>query len=410
MIKRTGFDVSQVSDANRLKILSIVRENKPISRTQLAKLTGLSLTAVSRIIGMLIEQGYVREIGLGDSGGGRKPVMLEIIPDAGFAIGVDLGGTSIRAALVNLHGQALHIVEQRPEDTSILETLYNTIHKTIQQLDENQRKRLLGIGVGTPGLIDYASGVVITAANLGWKSVALRTLLEEEFDLPIFLDNDANVAALAEWSQGAGQKASHLVYITVSRGLGAGIILDGQIYRGAGGTAGEIGDTFLFTSLDPEPRLLTLEDLCSGRALESQAIEAIKRGEESHLRLLSENRLDSISLEMIIEAAQAGDALANKLVQRAAYWLSVGIANIVHSLNPQLIIIGGTLSMAGKILLEPLYETLDRLLSPVLRKKVEVTTGLLGEHAGVLGAASLVLYHAFATPIRHNETVSLISI
>jgi glucokinase-like ROK family protein len=405
MIKRYGFDVSQVSDANRLKILSIVRENKHISRTQLAKLTGLSLPAVSRIIGMLIEQGYVREIGLGDSKGGRKPVMLETIPEAGFVIGVDLGGTSVRAALVNLHGQALHIVEQRPEGSSIIEALKNAIHKAIQQLDENQRKRLLGIGVGTPGWLDYSSGVVITAANLGWKNVALRSLLEEEFGLPIFVDNDANVAALAEWSQGAGQKVSHLVYITVSRGLGAGIILDGQIYRGAGGTAGEIGETFLFTSFDPEPRLLTLEDLCSGRALESQAIEAIKHGQDSHLRLLSKNRL-----EMIIEAAQSGDALAIKLMQRAAYCLSVGITNIVHSLDPQLIIIGGTLSKAGNILLEPIYEKLNCLLSPILLKKVEITTGMLGEYAGVLGAASLVLYHAFATPIQHSETVSLLSL
>ncbi len=408
MEKPYGFDVSQVKNANRLRILSIIRDNKHISRTQLAKLTGLSLPAVSRIVGMFIEQGYVREIGLGDSRGGRKPVMLETIPEAGFVIGVDLGGTSVKVALVNLHGQALHIVEQRPNESSIIETLIDTIHKAIQHLDKDQRKRLIGIGVGTPGLIDYASGVVITAANLGWKNVALRDLLEEEFNLPIFLDNDANVAALAEWTQGAGQKASHLVYITVSRGLGAGIIIDGQVYRGTGGTAGEIGDTFLVISDGPETKLCTLEDLCSGRALETQAIEALKRGEDSRLLQLSGNRIERISLDMILEAAQLRDALAVRLLQRAAYYLGVGIANIVYSLDPRLIIIGGTLSRAGYTLLEPIYNTLDHLLLPVLRKKVEVTTGMLGEHAGILGAASLVLYHAFSPPIQHSEAFPLL--
>lgn len=408
MVKQYGFDITQLSNANRLKILSTIRDNQRISRTQLAKLTGLSLPAVSRIVGMFIEQGYVREIGFDDSKGGRKPVMLETIPEAGFVIGVDLGGTQVKAALVNLHGQALQIFEQKINDNSIIDALYSAIYKAIQQLDKEQRKRLLGIGVGTPGLLDYDSGVVITAANLGWKNVALRALLEKDFNMPIFVDNDANVAALAEWTQGAGQKVSHLVYITVSRGLGAGIILNGQIYRGAGGTAGEIGETFLLASVESESRLLTLEDLCSGRTLEMQAIEALKRGEESRLRLLSDNQFENIRLEMIIEAAQAGDTLAVRLVQRAAYYLGVGIANIVNTLDPKLVIVGGTLSRAGDILLDPIYKTLDHLLSPVLRQKVEIITGMLGERAGVLGAASLVLYHAFAPPIQHSEAVPLL--
>lgn len=408
MPKSHAFGLNLVSDANRLKILSLIRDNGQTSRTTLAELTGLSLPAVSRIVGLLVEQGYVREIGFGDSRGGRRPMMLEAIPDAGFVIGADLGGMRVLAAVSDLLGHIQHVAEVRPNSASVIEVLHTAIHSAINGLSSEQRKRLLGIGIGTPGLIDYASGVVITAANLGWKNVPLRDLLQAEFDLPVFVDNDANVAALAEWSQGAGQGASHLVYLTVSRGLGAGIILNGLVYRGAGGTAGEMGDTFLLESAETEYGWLTLEDLCSGRAIVARATAALKNGEASSLRLMSGNHLDSLNLEIILKAAMDGDRLAANLVRAAAAYLGVGIANIVNSLDPGLIIVGGTLAQAGDLVFEPIHEKLDHLLSPVLRHKVRVVPGILGEYAGIIGAASLVLYHAFAPPLQHGESVPLL--
>lgn len=410
MRKRYGVDLSQVSDANRLKILGMILENGSISRTQLAQLSGLSLPAVSRIVTILIEQGYVREAGFGGSNGGRKPVLLEPISQAGFVIGADLGGSSVRAALVDLNGQIIEVTEQRPQGEPIIQVLLNVIHETIQQLDLGQRKRLLGIGVGTPGLIDYSSGVVLTAANLGWKNFPLRERLENEYHLPIFVDNDANVAALAEWTRGAGQKTAHMVYLTISRGFGAGFILDGKIYRGATGTAGEIGDTFWVLSKEVPSGWHTLEDLCSGRALESQALAAIRQGESSLLCPNRDSPATSIPLEAIFEAARQGDGLATRLVNAAADYLSMGIANLVNIMDPELVIIGGAFSQAGDLLLEPINRALDRLLPPLLRQKVKVTTGVLGERAGVLGAASLVLHHAFMPPIQHNEAVSLLPI
>jgi len=322
-------------------------------------------------------------------------------------LGVDLGGTHILAAVADLHGQVLHVAKAQPNGAQVMDSLCTAIHEALAGLTARQRKRLLGIGVGTPGLIDFASGVVITAANLGWKNVPLRDQLQDKFDLPVFVDNDANLAALAEWAQGAGRGVSHLVCLTVSRGLGAGIIIDGQVYRGAGGTAGEIGDTFLRESSEAEHTWLTLEDLCSGRALTAQARAMLDRGQASSLRQLSENRPDSPSLETILDAARSGDSLAVELVRSAAGYLSVGIANVVNSFDPQLVIVGGTLAQAGDLVFKPIREALDHLLSPVLRAKVQVVPGTLGERAAVIGAASLVLQHAFTSPLQHGEVVSL---
>lgn len=408
MSRPHGFGLNQVSEANRLRILSHIRDIERISRTELAQLTGLSLPAVSRIVGLLVEQGYAREIGLGNSRGGRRPVMVEAIPDAGFVIGVDLGGTRILAAAADLHGQVLHDAETRPNGASVLDSLNAAIYEVINRFSAKERKRLLGIGVGTPGLLDFGSGTVITAANLGWKNVPLRELLREKFDLPVFVDNDANVAALAEWSQGAGKGVQHLVHITVSRGLGAGIIINGQLHRGAGGTAGEIGETFMLETTETERGWRTLEGLCAGRALVRQAKEALERGEATSLREACHGQTEALTFEMILSATAAGDPLAVQLVQRAAGYLGVGIANVVNVFDPQLVVVGGMLAQAGDLVLTPIHETLDRLLSPALRQKVQVTLGTLGERAGVIGAASLVLHNAFAPPIQHGESVSLL--
>lgn len=401
-----GFDLNQVSEANRLKILSLIRDRARVSRTELSRLTGLSLPAVSRIVGLLLDQGYVREKGFGESSGGRKPMMLETIPEAGLVIGIDLGATRVLAAAADLHGRLLHVAEAQSSEAPVLDSLRAAIHEAIDRLTIDQRGRLLGIGVGTPGLIDSSSGVVITAANLGWKNVPLRDLLQKEFDVPVFVENDANVAALAEWSHGAGRGASHLVYLTVSRGLGAGIIINGQIYRGARGTAGEIGDTFLHESRETPGTWLTLEDLCSGRALFAQAKAALEGGERSTLRGAFGQQSEPLNLTAILEAARHGDALAVSLVRRAAGYLGVGIANVVNSLDPQRVIVGGALAQAGDLVFGPIRETLDRLLSPVLRANIEVAPGTLGERAGVIGAFSLVLHHAFSPPLQHGEAVA----
>lgn len=410
MSRSYGFGVNLVSAANRLKILSLIQEEGQVSRTELARLTGLSLPAVSRIVGLLVEQGYTREIGLGQSGGGRKPVMLEVIPDAGFVIGVDLGGTHVLAAAADLHGQILHTADASPNGRPVIASIYAAIQEVIDRFSTKQRKRLLGIGVGTPGLLDFGSGTVITAANLDWKNVPLRELLHDKFHLPIFVDNDANVAALAEWAQGAGRGIQHLVHITVSRGLGAGIIINGQILRGAGGTAGEIGETFLLESAETERSWRTVEGLCSGRALVRQVKEALERGEGTSLREACRSRAEGPTFEMILSAATASDPLAVRLVERAAGYLAVEIANVINALDPQLVIVGGMLAQAGDRVLAPIHQALERLLSPVLRDKVSITLGTLGERAGVIGAASLVLHNAFALPLQHGEAVPLLSL
>lgn len=406
----TGFNLNLVSETNRLRVLGLIREKGRISRTDLSPLAGLSLPAVSRIVAALVEQGYVHEVGPSDSRGGRRPIMVEMIPDAGFAVGVDLGRDRILAAGVDMGGSLLEVVEGPVRPSSTMDALIAAIRQVLRHLGPERRKRLLGIGVGTPGLLDFSSGVVITAANLGWKNVPLRKELQSRFRVPAFVDNDANVAALAEWSQGAGKAVSDLIYLTVSRGLGAGVLINGQIYRGVRGIAGEIGETFMTESGSSSSGWLTLEDLCSGRALVAQASEALRRGGHSVLSGGRKAGQPALSLMDILNAASGGDPLAVRLVNRAVNYLGVGIANIVNIFDPELVIVGGDLALAGEDVLRPIREELDRLLSGANRPKVQVLPGTLGDQAAVLGAASLVLHYAFAPPLAHSGAPSLLTV
>ncbi|PIS30449.1 transcriptional regulator [Candidatus Saganbacteria bacterium CG08_land_8_20_14_0_20_45_16] len=288
-------------------------------------------------------------------------------------IGIDLGGTKIAGVLCTPSGKVLTDVHIPTEASQGKKHVIANIKKAISHLANGQRVKIQAIGIGAPGPIIYDEGIVVEAPNLpGWKRVNLKKILQKEFKFPVFVDNDANCAALAEARFGAGKSVRHFLYLTISTGIGGGIIIDKKLYRGAIGAAGEIGHM----TIDYQGqqcscgRLGCLEALASGTALKR------KTG------------LDALSLEL---AACQGDKKAQKAITELAHYLAIGIGNLVNIFNPQLIVIGGGLSNMRGLLFDPLKKEFKRYALTLPAQSVKIVRAKLGTQAGPLGAAALCL-------------------
>lgn len=311
-----------------------------------------------------------------------------------WAIGVDLGGTQIRALRTDLAGEKVARAEQltlaQEGPRAVLSRILETAREVMTGVP---REEILGLGIGAPGPIDTA-GVVHDPPNLpGWPGVSLVEELSGPLGLPVYAGNDANLGALAEHRFGAGVGVDHLVYLNVGTGIGGGIISHGRMLTGWRGFAAEIGHQ----TLDPEGPLCGcgqpghLEAFASGPAIARQARQALEQGRKS---TIPEYANGPVSAKSVAAAAMAGDALAIELLHRAGTYLGVGLANLIHILEPQRILIGGGVSRAGELLLGPARASMEqRLMSPVYRG-VEVMLAALGPDVGLIGAAALVMQEA----------------
>jgi glucokinase len=308
-----------------------------------------------------------------------------------WVIGVDLGGTQIRALRTDLSGkkaaraEQLTLAQQGPQ--AVLSRILETVREVTAGISQEE---ILGLGIGAPGPIDSA-GVVHDPPNLpGWKGVSLVDELAGPLGLPIYAGNDANLGALAEHRFGAGIGVDHLVYLTVGTGIGGGVISHGRMLTGWRGFAAELGHQ----TLDPDGPLCGcgqpghLEAFASGPAIAREARKALEQGRSS---TIPEHADGAVTAKSVAAAAMAGDALAIELLRQAGYYLGLGLANLIHTLEPQRILIGGGVSLAGELLLEPARQTVDqRLMSPVYRG-VEILAAALGPDVGLMGAAALVM-------------------
>ena len=309
-----------------------------------------------------------------------------------YVIGIDLGGTFIKAALFDLQGALLEKTKLPTQAEAGPGTVVDRMALAGTSLLQEANLTtgdLLGIGIGVPGNHDFTTGTVLFSPNLDWRHVPVKTMLESKLPVEVYLDNDANAAALGELWQGAGQGAQHMVMITVGTGVGGGLILGGRLYRGATGSAGEIGHTIL---LEGGPRCNCgiqghLEALTSAPWMVKRVREALAQGQESSL-----TNVVNIEAKDIFKAAGEGDALAQKMVAETAKYLGMGLANLVNILNPELIVIGGGVSKAGSLLLEPIREKIKELALEVPASSVQVVRARLGNDAGSYGAAALVLH------------------
>jgi len=312
-------------------------------------------------------------------------------------LGIDLGGTKILTAVANTEGKMLsrdHSITPAKEGPDVVvKSILESVGRALDQA-HIAAADLTAIGLGAPGLSNPETGILFTSPNLpGWKDVPLRDIIAKELGKEAFLINDANAAAVGELYFGAGRGARNFIYITVSTGIGGGIIIDGKIYTGPTGTAGELGHMVID---DEGPQCNCgnkgcWETLASGTALSREARHRIKEGAATSIMKYAGGNIEKIDAEAIHEAAQAGDKVANELIARTAYYLGVGLANLVNIFNPEVIIIGGGLSNIGDMLLKPAFEEAGRRAFRQSYQAVRFARAELGRNSGVLGAAAYAI-------------------
>lgn len=311
-----------------------------------------------------------------------------------WIVGVDIGGTNLRVGRVPLEGGAPPVAVRRRSTRAasgsdlVLGRVVTMIRESVADVG---RDDVAGIGLGAPGPLDRASGVVTETPNLGWRDYPLRDLVAEACGLPTTLDNDANCFTYGEWWMGAGRGCRRLVGITLGTGIGGGIVIDGEIQHGASGVAGEVGHM----SVDFRGRRCRcgargcVEAYASGPAIAARAVEAIPDGGDSILGSMVDGDLDEVTAEVVYRAATAGDRHADRVVRDTARTLATAVANLIHLLNPDAVVIGGGVANAGDRLLRPLRREVRRRVFGTHMRACRIVRGELGDSAGVIGAAGV---------------------
>ena len=361
-------------------VLKTIYDQDEISRADIARATGLTRATVSDVVSELIGQGLVAETGIGPSAGGKPPILLGVVDDARQIVGIDLAESEFRGAVVNLRGEIRHRVAIPVQDRDG-EAALNLVYELVDRLLEAATSPLLGIGIGTPGLMDADRGIVLNAVNLDWHNLPLRELLGRRYHLPIYIANDSQAAAMAESTFGSGQGLRNLVLIKAGRGVGAGIVLDRKLYYGDGFGAGEIGHVRVVEE-DGElcrcGRHGCLETVVSVRALVRQA------GAED--------------FEALIRAYRQGDPQTEAVLRRAARYLGMTIAHLVGALNVRQIVLGGEVARLGRPFAEMITaEARERVLAS-LSEQTAVRVSELGEEIVILGAAALLMKYELGLP------------
>ena len=384
-----GADVRR--ERNRGRVVTALREAGAASRAELARRTRLSRTTVASIVGELQDEGMLeeREDGAGASPqGGRPPRLLSFSRSAGAAVGIDFGKRHLRVAAADLSHTILASAERPMRTDDPAETGLDTASELVEEVLAEAgvpRGDVIGVGLGLPGPIDMRSGRVGSSSILpGWVGVPAAEAFGSRLGLPVHVDNDANLGALAELRWGAAAGRQNAAYLKVSTGIGAGLIVNGRLFHGAGGMAGEIGHTII-QEQGPVCR-------CGKRGcLETLA------GAAALVELLRGTHGPDLTTQGLLAAAADGDSGARRVLADAGRHIGTAVATLCDLLNPELIVVGGELSAVGEVLLDPLREQVHRHAIPATARGLEIVPGVLGPRAELLGTLALVLASDEAT-------------
>ncbi|WP_370080936.1 ROK family protein [Streptacidiphilus sp. MAP12-16] len=371
---------SSLHRANLERVLKAVRMAGSLTQAEIARTTGLSAATVSNIVRELKEVGTV--VVTPTSSGGRRARSVSLSADAGIVVGVDFGHTHLRVAVGNLAHRVL-AEESEPLDTDAsADQGFGRAEQLVARLLEQtgfRPDKVIGVGLGVPGPIDGETGALGSTAILpGWTGIAPGRELSSRLGMPVYVDNDANLGALGELVWGAGRGLSDLAYIKVASGVGAGLVISGQIYRGPGGTAGEIGHITLDES-GPVCR-------CGNRGCLETFV-----GSRHILNLLNSSHGADLTLPKVVQLAQRGDLGCRRVLADVGRQIGTGVANLCNLLNPRRVILGGDLAEAGDLVLDPIRESVARYAIPSAARQLSVVPGTLGGRAEVLGALALVM-------------------
>jgi N-acetylglucosamine repressor len=377
----------QTKEQNRNLVLKIFFERSSISRAEIARMTHLTRTTVSDIVADLIEEGLVAEIGLGSSTGGKSPILVSLVDNSRYFIGIDLAYNMFCGAIINLRNQISNMV-CLPADGMDGEKSLKAIFEILDPLTRSDCQPILGIGVGTPGLVNSREGIVVNAVNLGWYDLPLARILESRYRLPVFLLNDCQAAAMGEFIYGQSPPASpNMIVVRAGHGIGSGIIINGQLFQGDGGAAGEIGHVVIVHK-DGLPcrcgNFGCLETVASARAVVQQAQSlagnsiAAQAGKDPH----------SVTLETLEKAVENGDEAALQIVVQAGKYLGLAVASLVGMLNIHNVVLMGEMTRFGNPWLKAIRDTVAKTALSRLTRDATIHIGSLRENGVILGAAA----------------------
>jgi len=405
-------DQALVREINLSLVLNTLRDHSPLSRASLATRTDLNKTTISSLVRQLVAAGFVSEIGSGRTEElGRPGMLLDLDPKAGCIVGVEIGVDFISVIITDFAAQ---IVWRRRASTSLEQGQDSVIRQTIEIVKDgiaqtqHESRRVLGMGLGVPGLVDISSGTLLFAPNLGWSNVPFHALLQDAFDFPIYVDNEANMAALGESYFGVARGAHSVLYVSAGVGLGGGIVLNGELMPGATGLTGEIGHI----TMRPDGLPCNCgnrgcwETLVSQSALFRRIRDAVHAGACSTLCEVTGGDLTALTVPLVVEAAKLGDAVALAALADTAVDLGVGIANLVNVLNPDVVVFGGMLSLASEYLM-PIVERVigeHALKWSVAPMRLQVAAH--GSDAAVMGGIAAVYHRVLSQPSESMRNVA----
>jgi predicted NBD/HSP70 family sugar kinase len=395
MPKKGEGTLAWLRDRNRERVVGVLRERGSISQAEIARATGLSRTTIHTLVSELKDSGLVREVdssadGLDgrdgrdgrDARGGRPGTRLVLMHPSHVVVGIDFGHSHVQVAVADL---AYNVLAERRCELDVnhhaTEALDASSRLAAEALAEAgiDRSRVIGAGIGIPGPVDRASGTAGSATILpGWVGLRIGQAMEERLGMPVEIENDANLGALAELTWGAGRGCSNFAYIKAATGIGAGLVIDGRLLRGASGTAGEIGHT----TLDEAGALC----YCGNRG----CLETVASG-PAIIRLVSQASDESPSLAEVVERALAGDVRCRRAISDAGRQIGVAVAGLCNLVNPERVVFGGLLSRTGEIVMQPLRASIRRHAVEAAAENLEVVQAVFVERAELMGSLALAL-------------------
>lgn len=380
-------------------ILSHLYHAGPNSNPDISRATKLSPPTVTKLIQELIDDNLVMDMGMGTSIGGRRPNLYGILPDIRYVIGVDIDCRMVNIGLFNLATRAkadvITYFGNMKDRQQMFEELFERIDELLAAAHVD-RDKILGIGVSIPGLINASTGETYESIRINGKK--LSSMFKERFKLPVVIENDSRVMAMGEQAYGYAKGRANVLCLNICDGIGMGMILNKKVYKGASGLAGELGHV----KTEGNGKLCTcgksgcLETVASGTALIEQAREGISKGTPTLIKELVNNNIDNIHVADIIEALQRGDAFAIELIDQLGQHLGRALASVVHLFNPEMIIIGGKVSVAKEYLITPIENAMNRYAISQMKNDTQIVSSELAKDAKLLGSVALVMEEAFS--------------
>jgi glucokinase-like ROK family protein len=392
----TKVDALQMNLMNKREILHLIRKSGVISRADIAHISGLTAPTVSRIVEYLVtEDKLVSYVGMGESSGGRPPVMLQFSGKENYVVGIDLGATTIRGVLSDLEANFIREIQVPTDLNKGFTSIMNQVGELVTKLISSRNidiKRVMGVGIAIAGLVNKNNGVVEFSPDFGWMNADIKESLRERLSLPFIYDNSSRLMALGEHEYGEGSKFNNFAVINVGYGIAAGIVVDGFPVSGSAGYAGELGHIIVDSKSNVRCKCGAtgcLEALASGRRIAQLGQEIAERRKNGVLYDLCEGDISRIDARMVAIAANMGDQESKIIYEEITSYLCIGIATLANLLDPQIIFIGGGVSLNGDIFFDNIRNSVRKyLIAP--EKSILIAPVTFGENASLTGALSLI--------------------